>query len=62
MDPSPFDDVRIVINYADGGTHYTRVMSRWLADWLLANEIASGFYRGRRVASASIIKVRRGTP
>jgi hypothetical protein len=53
----PFEKVRIVVTYADGKTEYTPAMSRWYAEWLMVNEIASGFYKGRRVASAIIITV-----
>jgi len=51
------DPVRITLTYADGSTSTTPAMWRWLAEWLLANEIASGYYKGRRVASAKIISV-----
>jgi hypothetical protein len=54
---TPFDPVRIVLTFADGATSTTPVMSRWWADWLMANEIALGYYKGRRVASARIISV-----
>jgi hypothetical protein len=54
---TPLDAVRITLTYADGGTATTPTMWRWLAEWLMANEIASGFYNGRRVASARIITV-----
>jgi hypothetical protein len=54
---TPFDPVRIAITYADGGTHATKIMGRWLADWIMANEIALGYYRGRRVVSARIVAV-----
>ena len=57
MDPSPFDIVRIVLRYANGSTDYTPSMRRWFAEWLLANEIATGFYRGRRVLRAIIVTV-----
>jgi hypothetical protein len=54
---NPFDDVRIVVTFVDGKTEYTPRMTRWWAEWLLTNEIASGFYKGRRVASALIVTV-----
>ena len=57
MEPSPFDIVRIVLRYANGSTDYTPSMRRWFAEWLLANEIATGFYRGRRVLRAIIVTV-----
>jgi len=54
---TPFDAVRIMLAYADGGTSTTPTMDRWWAEWLMANEISSGFYKGRRVLSARIISV-----
>ncbi len=54
---TPFDSVRITLTYADGRSETTPVMERWLADWLMANEIAQGYYRGRRVVSARIVTV-----
>jgi hypothetical protein len=57
MTTDPWQRVRIVLTYADGKTEYTPQMSRWFAEWLMANEIASGFYKGKRVASAIIITV-----
>ena len=53
----PFERVRITLTYADGRSETTPVLARWLAEWIVANEIASGYYRGRRVASARIITV-----
>lgn len=57
MPPSPFEKVRITLVYADGRTEYLPVMARWYADWLLANEVATGYYRGRRVVRALISAV-----
>jgi len=54
---TPFDPVRITLKYADGRSETTPVMSRWWAEWLMANEIANGFYKGRRVVSARIISI-----
>jgi hypothetical protein len=54
---TPFDPVRISLTFADGRTFATPIMDRWLADWIMANEIALGYYKGRRVASARIISV-----
>jgi len=52
---TPFDPVRIMLAYASGRAEVTPVMSRWAADWIMANEIASGFYKGHRVLSARIV-------
>lgn len=52
---SPFERVRILLNYADGGTEYLPTMDRWYAEWLMANELAAGLYKGRHVASAIIV-------
>jgi hypothetical protein len=57
FDRTPFDPVRIAITYATGATFATPIMDRWLADWIMANEIALGYYKGRRVASARIVAV-----
>ena len=54
---SPFDIVRIVLRYANGSTDYTPWMRRWYAEHLLVNEIASGWYKGRRVLKALILTV-----
>jgi hypothetical protein len=53
--PTPLDPVRIIFVYADGKSEYTARMSRWYADWILANEVATGFYKGRRVLRALIV-------
>jgi len=54
---TPFDPVRIILTYASGVVGMTPAMNRWHADWIMANEIASGFYKGRRVLNARIIAV-----
>jgi hypothetical protein len=54
---SPFERVRILLNYADGGTEYLPTMDRWYAEWLMANELAAGIYKGRHVASAIIVTI-----
>jgi hypothetical protein len=54
---TPFDPVRIILTYLSGKTETTPVMERWWAEWLMANEIALGYYRGRRVMSARIVTV-----
>ena len=54
---TPFDHVRITLTYTSGQPETTPVMDRWWAEWLMANEIALGYYRGRRVASARIVTV-----
>jgi hypothetical protein len=54
---TPFDPVRIILTSADGRTLTTAVMHRWWAEWLMANEIASGYYKGVRIASARILTV-----
>ena len=53
----PFDIVRIVLSYANGSTDYTPSMRRWFAEHVLVNEIASGWYKGRRVLKAHIVTV-----
>ena len=57
MAATPFDTVRIILTFADGGTGYTPSMMRWAAEWALVNEIACGFYKGRRVLKALIVTV-----
>ncbi|MFH1104111.1 MAG: hypothetical protein V1757_04075 [Actinomycetota bacterium] len=57
MSGDPFGHVRLVLTYADGKTEYLPVMTRWWAEWLLANEIASGYYRGHRVFKAILFTV-----
>jgi len=52
-----FDIVRIHLTYPNGGTYTTPTMRRWYAEWLMANEIAAGYYKGRRVISAIILTV-----
>jgi len=47
--------VCIRLCYDDGICRNTEDMNRWFADWLLANVIVGGFYRGQRVMTAIIV-------
>ncbi len=47
--------VKISLKCEDSSIRLTEVMTRWFAEWLLANIIRSGFYEGKRIMSAKII-------
>lgn len=59
MTDTRFDDVRILLTFATGATQYLPPTSkppinRWYAEWIIANELSSGYYKARRIEKAII--------